>query len=687
MAATQSKSKTATKTKAATDAQKERINKAYREVLGRNADSSGLKAYAGVSEREARQLLAKSDKAKSKPATEVKDAQKERINKAYREVLGRNADSSGLKAYAGVSEKKMRQLLAESDEAKSKGVKAEDWTGKAQKERDEQQKFMQDVGIEKNGQYVGVSDEDNVKKGSYFTLAEGAKAGSRAYKAFKLEDGTQVYVKGDKSTTGLAGKVGLDKVIGKDVYKAMGAAASVSAAIPGFGVSTALLGDEVTSIVGGTKGAANYRKGSESVLGKRGAKYFDVGGDAATSALAGAADVASGGSSFGGFTAANEALKASEKASTNQKIDWADAFTNVALAAVGSNLGRVGLGVKGTMAASAVLSAGGSYARDRDLKKAALSGAISLGAQGLDATLFKNADDFTRAALTAAVSGGSTYALTKDMEQSLMQAGLAGATSYAIGSGRTPTGAEPAPAGSPTPAPGGAVDSAPEYQDQIVRDDLGFSADAGRDLSMEQSIGGAQPAGPATVAPPKPGMWDSIKNKVGLGPKAPVTPAEPKTLLIDKKNAFLGMEKDSFAIDNGDGTYIPVGREDLGGYPDSSIVQVKSNDRALRYTTTQQQQAGRNVKMDKNAEMAWKVPAAIGLVGLGSQWALNERSMYEQKKAQDKANAREDKLNAEADAQELELYNEYAAGLGGGGGGSSGGSSSGGGASTPSIWN
>lgn len=99
----------------------EDIDDLYREVLGRPADSSGLRTYVrrveddGWSLERVRRDLAES--------SELDQA----IDRAYREILGRPADNSGLRTYRdrvrnnGWSMDRVRQDLANSSEARNRG--------------------------------------------------------------------------------------------------------------------------------------------------------------------------------------------------------------------------------------------------------------------------------------------------------------------------------------------------------------------------------------------------------------------------------------------------------------------------------------------------------------------------------------------------------------------------------------
>lgn len=123
---------------------RERINQLYREVLGRNVDSRGLRTYtdrlaSSWSLRDIRRDLERSQEARNRDGNprqgrnnrgredrrEFARSQeaRERINQLYREVLGRDADPSGLRTYTnrladGWSFEDIRRDLARSDEAR-----------------------------------------------------------------------------------------------------------------------------------------------------------------------------------------------------------------------------------------------------------------------------------------------------------------------------------------------------------------------------------------------------------------------------------------------------------------------------------------------------------------------------------------------------------------------------------------
>lgn len=95
----------------------DRVDRLYREVLGRRADRSGLRAYTnrvvrgGWSYGDVRRELARSREARTQ------------INRLYREILGRSADRRGLISYQrrlerGWSMAQVRRDLMNSSEGR-----------------------------------------------------------------------------------------------------------------------------------------------------------------------------------------------------------------------------------------------------------------------------------------------------------------------------------------------------------------------------------------------------------------------------------------------------------------------------------------------------------------------------------------------------------------------------------------
>lgn len=99
------------------------IRDAYNDILGRDPDPAGMKEYRkrmvdeGWSEDRIRDALKKSDEAKRNRTDII-------IKRAYRDMLGREPDAAGLKEYRrmineeGWSEDRIRETLKKSDEAK-----------------------------------------------------------------------------------------------------------------------------------------------------------------------------------------------------------------------------------------------------------------------------------------------------------------------------------------------------------------------------------------------------------------------------------------------------------------------------------------------------------------------------------------------------------------------------------------
>ena len=93
------------------------INKIYREVLGRDAEPEGLKAWS--------EELSKSTLRKIRREIAESDEARHALNRVYQEVLGRNVDNSGLKAYTKTLKKDwslhdVRSSIQQSEEARQK---------------------------------------------------------------------------------------------------------------------------------------------------------------------------------------------------------------------------------------------------------------------------------------------------------------------------------------------------------------------------------------------------------------------------------------------------------------------------------------------------------------------------------------------------------------------------------------
>ncbi|HUR57427.1 MAG TPA: hypothetical protein VM029_06945 [Opitutaceae bacterium] len=104
------------------------INKAYREVLGRDADASGLAHYRskwkdGWTQGQIRDDLRRSHEGRD---ARIRDA----VTRAYRELLGREPDASGLATYErlmrerGYSDRDIRQAIMSGDEYKQRNAKS-----------------------------------------------------------------------------------------------------------------------------------------------------------------------------------------------------------------------------------------------------------------------------------------------------------------------------------------------------------------------------------------------------------------------------------------------------------------------------------------------------------------------------------------------------------------------------------
>lgn len=104
------------------------IHRAFREVLGRNADPQGLRLYRdriihqGWNEEQVIRQLQRSDEARAVDATAA-------ITRAYREVLGRDPDAQGLNHYRskwreGWTQGQIRDDLRRSHEGRNSHIQA-----------------------------------------------------------------------------------------------------------------------------------------------------------------------------------------------------------------------------------------------------------------------------------------------------------------------------------------------------------------------------------------------------------------------------------------------------------------------------------------------------------------------------------------------------------------------------------
>lgn len=109
------------------------ITRAYQDILGRDPDTQGLREYRrrmiddGWTERQVRDALRRSNE-----KAEVDDAEVDRmITRAYRDVLGRAPDASGLSNFRnqvrtkGWTESDVRQALRDSPEYREKNTMTE----------------------------------------------------------------------------------------------------------------------------------------------------------------------------------------------------------------------------------------------------------------------------------------------------------------------------------------------------------------------------------------------------------------------------------------------------------------------------------------------------------------------------------------------------------------------------------
>lgn len=100
---------------------REQLNKAYRDLLGRDADPEGVGAYMGVDEDRVREILGGSPEAKARqtPAAPGRPGpSKSAVSSIYGRYLGRDVDPSGMATYTadGVSAEDVRKAILASPE-------------------------------------------------------------------------------------------------------------------------------------------------------------------------------------------------------------------------------------------------------------------------------------------------------------------------------------------------------------------------------------------------------------------------------------------------------------------------------------------------------------------------------------------------------------------------------------------
>jgi TorA maturation chaperone TorD len=100
----------------------EMVQRAYRDVLGREADPNGLRTYTDRvmrdkwTEADVAKALRSSNEARSTTTTMTRQRAEEMVKRVYRDVLGREADASGLRTF---TDRVMKDKWTEADVAKA----------------------------------------------------------------------------------------------------------------------------------------------------------------------------------------------------------------------------------------------------------------------------------------------------------------------------------------------------------------------------------------------------------------------------------------------------------------------------------------------------------------------------------------------------------------------------------------
>lgn len=502
------------------------------------------------------------------------------VHDLYQEVFGRNADPDGLSAYTGMRRGQVRKILMKSEEAERKGVTEETVA---------QNRIRMDVG--ESGRYLNVQDEDAVQKGHFFTLASGQKAGPRAYEAFKLDDGTQVYVKGDKQTSGLAGDLGVDKMVPNELYEAAG---MVAPWVP--------VADEISAIVGGTKGLEKYNKGAKSLYGEKGAELNKKVGDVATAVGAAAGDAIIG---LPVLTTANRLASASAASATNQNPDWGRVGQDVALDFLSAGLMDVVPTTIGKGSAAALLSGGREYVASGDASKALLAAAGS-GAGSAAGSAIEGAAARQLAAGSIAAAAGY---LVSDDPISAASAGLLAALSV-------------------RPKPVTAVEAsavADDILDGIIRD-VPAEDRAGMQLRLD------------SVAMDSAAMDSAAVDSAGSGVTAGSADTAPAATVYFAKNM--------------DGTTVPVTEERAKNLAAAGHTVFDAQKLPVAFSAPAEAKPAAEGFWKRNA--AYWLPAAIlggtTIASAGIQYIGGEKQRKEDRRADREIQAAQDKADAESDA-------------------------------------
>ena len=519
-----------------------------------------------------------------------KESSKEKLDESgvddlYQEVFGRKADPDGLSAYTGMRRGQVRKILMQSEEAKRKGVTEETAT---------QNRIRMDVG--EDGRYVGVQDEDLVEKGHFFTLAAGEKAGPRAYEAFKLDDGTQVYVKGDKQTSGVAGDLGIDKMVPNELYEFGG---MVAPWVP--------VADEISAIVGGTKGLEKYNKGAKSLYGEKGAELNKKVGDVATAVGAAAGDAIIG---LPVLTTANRLASASAASATNQNPDWGRVGQDVALDFLSAGLMDVVPTTIGKGSAAALLSGGREYVASGDASKALLAAAGS-GAGSAAGSAIEGAAARQLAAGSIAAAAGY---LVSDDPISAASAGLLAALSV-----------RPKPV---TAVEAGAVTD--DILDGIIKD-VPAEDRAGMQLRLDSAA-----MDPAAMDPAA--MDSAAMDPAGSGVTAVSADTAPAAKVYFAKNM--------------DGTTVPVTEERAKSLAAAGHTVFDAQKLPVAFSAPAEAKPAAEGFWKRNA-VYWLPAAILGgttIASAGIQYIGGEKQRKEDRRADREIQAAQDKADAESDA-------------------------------------
>lgn len=365
------------------------VNDAYQEVFGRDADPSGLREFRKYgSADKVKRLLAESSEGRSRGvnpgsfgSTVVDPSTLSARDRGFYDVASQfgavYSDTLSLWSRHGAAPSHMRAFL--SGAIRTESVEQSDGS------------FV-DVELFSQEAIDIMGDDLRLMKGSdkgdVVIMPEGTVPGFSRWQSVDAPEGMQAYVAKGGRSKGLAGSLGIDKLIPEELYA----------------VGDAFTLDLFSPIVGGEKGV----EASRSAKGRDLSRYTDV---AAQAGRVAAVAVASLGSPLTGAAVAGgiRAADAYGRHERGMDVDWADVGRDIALDTAGAFIG--GIPGQSAFAAARTLATGG------DLGDAAFAAGVS-AAGGVAGLAGGRVGQFAPVALNVAAS----YARDPDsLENALIQ--------------------------------------------------------------------------------------------------------------------------------------------------------------------------------------------------------------------------------------------------------------------------